>query len=68
MNHVSKNRLSEAQKELVTFINPVDAPDIANSLKRVYAIALFEKKHKLTESQKDDLFYLEKIITLTQNI
>lgn len=68
MNHVSKNGLSEAQKELVMFINPVDAPDIAHSLKRVYTMALFNKKHKLTESQKDDLFYLEKIIRLTENI
>jgi hypothetical protein len=59
---------SEAQQELLTFINPLDAPDIAIGLRKVLNMALYENPNPLTVDQKDDLFYLEKIITIVTNM
>lgn len=68
MENTDLQLLSGAHKELVEFINQVDAPDIVKSLKRVYASAFFDQGKNLTEEQKDDLFYLEKIIRITQKL
>ena len=68
MDNSDPKPLSEAHQELVLFINPIDAPDIENSLKNVYSMAMFNRQGTLTEAQKDDLFYLEKIIRLVQNM
>lgn len=60
--------LSESQKEVLNFLNPNDAKDIAVALRRVFNLALFANDDTLTSKQKDDLYYLEKIITLSQNL
>lgn len=65
MNHV---QLSEAQKELLIFINPTDAPDICKNLREVFNMALFENTNPICCKQKEALFYLEKIIAIAKKI
>lgn len=57
-----------AQNELLKFINPTDAPDIAEALKKVFNMALFNNSEPLSSKEKDDLFYLDRIIRITKNI
>lgn len=59
---------SEAQKELLNFINPIDAPDICHNLRKVFDMALFENSNPLFCKQKESLFYLEKIISIVEKI
>lgn len=68
MENLDNHALHEVQQELVKFINPVDAPDIAQSLKRVYVKAFFCNGEDLGSKEKDDLFYLERIIRLTDKM
>lgn len=65
MNH---EQLSEAQQELLTFINTTDAPDICKNLRVVFNMALFENNNPVCCKQKEALFYLEKIISIAQKI
>lgn len=65
MNQVQPN---EAQKALINFINPTDATDIAKSLRKVFNMALFENSSTVTCKEKDDLYYLEKIISITEKM
>jgi hypothetical protein len=65
MNHTE---LSEAQQELLKFINPKDAPDICHNLRQVFDMALFENSNPIFCKQKESLFYLEKIIGIIEKI
>lgn len=65
---MNATQLSEAHQELLIFMNDTDSPDIAKGLRNVFNMALFDNKCQLTSAQKDDLFYLEKIITIAQKI
>lgn len=59
---------SNPQQELLNFINPTDAPDIAQGLRKVFNKALFENSSIVTCSDKDDLYYLEKIIAIAEKM
>lgn len=65
MNQVQPNA---AQKALINFINPTDATDIAKSLRKVFNMALFENSSSVTCKEKDDLYCLEKIISITEKM
>lgn len=66
--YMSKPVLSEAQLELLKFINPTDAKDIAIALRKVFNMALFDNKCQISCEDKDNLFYLEKIISISEKI
>jgi hypothetical protein len=61
-------KLSESQSELLKFINTVDAKDLAISFKNVFNMALFNSEDDITNKQKDDLYMLDKLITLTNKL
>ena len=61
-------QLSEAQQELLIFMNETDSKDIAIGLRNVFNMALFDNNCQLSSAQKDDLYYLEKIIKIAEKI
>lgn len=65
---MNATQLSEAHQELLIFMNETDSKDIAAGLRNVFNMALFENKGTLSSKQKDDLFYLEKIISIANKI
>lgn len=65
---MNATQLSEAHQELLIFMNKTDSEDIAKGLRNVFNMALFENEQALTSKQKDDLFYLEKIIAIAKKI
>ncbi len=68
MNQNQTNAPSEGQIELITFINPVDAKDIADSLTKVFWAAIFSNDDPITAEEKGDLFILKKVITYADKI
>jgi hypothetical protein len=65
---MNATQLSEAHQELLIFMNETDSKDIAIGLRKVFNMALFENNNVLASKQKDDLFYLEKIISIAEKI
>lgn len=68
MNSKNNTVPSEAQTELLKFINPTDAKDIASSMNNVFKMALFGNDESIAGKQKDDLFVIYKLISITANI
>ncbi len=59
---------SSPQTELLTFMNPTDAKDIACSLTNVFFTAVLSSEAPITNSDKDDLYVVHKLITLADKI
>ena len=60
--------LTEAQKELLEFINHQDAKSISKSLNNVFKMALFDSENTVNSRHKDDLFIVDKLKILVENI
>lgn len=60
--------LSESQIKLLEFVNSTDSKDIAESLRVVFNMALFDNSNHICCKKKDDLFMLEKLIQLISKI
>lgn len=60
--------LTEAQKELLKFINHKDANCICKSLNNVFKMALFDSENSINSKQKDDLFIVDKLKVLVDGI
>lgn len=59
---------TNAQTELLNFMNPIDAKDIATCLTNVFFTATLASDSPLTNSEKDDLYIVHKLIKLADKI
>lgn len=61
-------RTTNAQTELLNFMNPIDAKDIATCLTNVFFTAVLSSEAPITNSDKDDLYIVHRLITLADKI
>lgn len=59
---------TNAQTELLNFMNPIDAKDIATCLTNVFFTAVLSSEAPITNSDKDDLYVVHKLIKLADSI
>jgi hypothetical protein len=64
---MENNKLTNGQKELLKLINPVDARCVSCALRRIFNMALFSAGD-LRDHQKDDLYILNRIIEISDEI